>query len=295
MRRQKRSKNKKADLIIVSDIHLMERQPPARTDDFVSAQFIKLDFISQLQKEHDCDVVCGGDLFDHWKPSPWLIRKTIKHLPGRFHTVYGQHDLQNHNFELWEKSGIAVLEAAGALTVLDEAHWGHKPKEGSLFFPRYERSILVWHKYNYIGKQPWPDCQEPTGHTLLDDHPEFDLIITGDNHIPFVVKKDGRLLVNPGSMTRTKADQIDHGPRVYLWYAEENKVEPVYLPIADDVVSREHIDKKQARDDRLDAFISRLDSEWLVSLNFEDNLKEFSQKNKVSNKVMEVIWDAIEK
>ena len=105
---------KKADGILCGDLHLTEDTPICRTDNFQEAQWRKLTFIKQLQEEHDCPVLCAGDLLDFWKPSPFLLSKIIEHLPKQFYTVLGNHDLPQHSLELLEKSGIYTLQMAGS-------------------------------------------------------------------------------------------------------------------------------------------------------------------------------------
>lgn len=300
------------DAILCSDIHLQERQPPARKDDFWQTQWRKISFIKELQKKYKCPVWHAGDLFDHWKPSPLLLSTAITFLPKKFHTIYGQHDLPQHNFDLRGKSGMRTLEVAGMLEVLEECHWGFTPQEGSFevecdgidvtsmadteptYIGDYHRKVLLWHKLVWKGKKPYPYSKDPSAKRILKKYPQFDLILTGDNHKPFVEEYEGRLLVNPGSLFRTTADQVDHKPRVYLWYADSNKVEPVYIPIEKDAVSREHIEKQNERNDRIDAFISQLNNKWKAGLNFEENLTLFTDKNKTSKAVCNIIFKAID-
>jgi len=90
------------------------------------------------------------------------------------------------------------------------------------------------------------------------------------------------------------ADQEDHKPRVYLWKAKTNEVEPVYFPIDKKAVSREHIDTVKDRDNRIDSFVSRLSDDYEVGLSFENNLTEFFDKNKVKRKTREVVMEAVE-
>lgn len=288
---------KNPDAILCSDIHLREDQPTCRTDDYQAAQWNKLGFIRNLQRKYVCDVYNAGDLFHHWKPSPGLLSWTIANLPNQFHTIYGQHDLPQHNFDLRNKSGIHTLETDNTLTVLDECHFGQEPKEESIIRysgTSYRRSILVWHKMVWQGKKLWPGQTDPSAKRLLRRYPQFNLILVGDNHQPFVEEYEGRLLVNPGSMMRMTADQIDHKPRVYLWYAETNTVEPVYLPIEQGVISREHIDRTEKRDGRIDAFISKLDNDYKAAVSFEENLERFAKTNKVRESVMEIVYKSIE-
>ena len=293
-----RKEFKKADAILMSDPHLRLSIPVCRTEEeFLKAQWDKLQFIKNLQRKHECPVFCGGDLFHHWKPSPELLSKTMEYLPANFHTIYGQHDLPQHSLPDQDKSGIFTLKTAKALKLLSGVHWGETPK-GISYEIRCkddkQRWVLVWHKMNYQGKLPWPGCTDPRAGKLLRKYPDYDLILTGDNHLPFVEEYENRILVNPGSMMRQNADQIDFRPRVYLYYAEENRVEPVYLPIEDGVVSHDHIERDAERSDRIDAFISKLDGEWQAGLSFESNLEEFFKNIKVRKQTKEIIYKAIE-
>jgi DNA repair exonuclease SbcCD nuclease subunit len=288
-----RRNNKKPNLLLMSDPHLREDTPICYTGDYQKEQWGSMDFISDLQKHYGCPVICGGDLFDKWKPSPWLLRQTILHLPDQFYTVYGQHDLPQHSLALTEKCGIDVLQAAGKLKVLPGAHWGQHPADGS-FITETGKVILVWHKMNFKGKPPWPGCTDPSASTLLSKYPQFDLILTGDNHKTFAEEFEGRVLVNPGSMMRMDADQIDHKPCIFLWYAEDNSIKQIFLPIEEGVISQDHIIHKEERDARIDAFVSRLDDSWEAKMSFEDNLEEFFKTNTIRDSVKEIVYKSLE-
>jgi DNA repair exonuclease SbcCD nuclease subunit len=304
---------KQVDLILCSDIHLREDKPVCRTDDFVNVtQWKKLDFIAELQKKYNCPVLHGGDLFHHWKPSPWLISKTIEHLPKQFYSVAGNHDLPQHNLDLIDKCGVFTLWRSDTLMLInyDESlkglfplvgivciegcHWNEIPTGKKNKYDRIsntDRKMLIWHKFTYQGKEPWPDCVEPKASKLLKQYPEYQLIVTGDNHQPFVQEYEGRILVNPGSLSRQKASET-HLPRVYLYNAESNTVEPVFIPIEENVITREHLEKEEQRNERIDIFVSQLSENWKVSMSFEDNLQRLEKKNQVRQSVMQIVYKA---
>jgi predicted phosphodiesterase len=123
--------------------------------------------------------------------------------------------------------------------------------------------------HTYACKQGnvWYDPDSVSSKTLLRKAKQFDLIITGHNHDSFVIKVGGRLLVNPGSIMRSTTKQINHKPRVYLWYDEDNHVEPVFLPIEKNVLSTEVIEEKK---------------------------KEDIQNNKVRRSVENLIWESLD-
>lgn len=274
--------------ILTADWHLREDTPTAFTGNFQLEQWGVVTFIANLQQQYNCIVYHAGDLFNNWKPSPWLITMAMRHLPDNFYTIYGNHDLPQHNLELADKCGINVLQEAGKLTVLNGIHWGQTPPENS------SAKMMMWHVMTYQGKKPWPGCTDPMAASLLRKYPQHDLILTGHNHKTFVEEHEGRVLVNPGGITRQASDQIDFKPCVFLWYADTNRVEPVYLPYTEGAISREHIDVIEERDARIDAFISKLNSDWDVSLSFEDNIESFCQANNIREPIKEIIYKALE-
>jgi DNA repair exonuclease SbcCD nuclease subunit len=189
---------------------------------------------------------------------------------------------------------VNTLKVAGKLKVLSEAHWGMEPEKGSLFFPKLDGYILVWHVMTWKGKLPWPGAVITSAHELLEKYEQFDLILTGHNHKTFVEEVDGRLLVNPGSLTRHDADQEDHKPCVFLWCTETNEVEQVFLPIEQNVISREHIEHKNEHDERISAFVERLNTSQLQGFDFKKNLEAFEKSNKVRKSVMDIVWKAVD-
>ena len=283
---------KKPIAILVGDIHLRETQPVARLDDFWETQWRKINWLKRMQQKYDCPVWCSGDLFHHWKPSPFLLSKAMQHLPKDFHLVYGNHDLPQHSLENAEKSGVYALQQAGAVNILPNCHWGEMPGEGSIFIPGKDYTVLVWHVMTWWKELPYPGCPDPDAARLLKKYNKFDLILTGHNHIPFAITHAGRWLVNPGSFTRQGADET-HEPRVYLYYGDS--VEPLYVPIDENpVLSREHLDDKKKRDERIDAFVSRLNSDWETSVSFEENLERFFASNEIETEIKNVVYKAID-
>lgn len=293
------------DAIITADIHLRESSPICRTDDYWEAQEEKIIFLGKLQHEHACPILDAGDLFDQWKPSPRLLAWAIETLPeGPIITVPGNHDMPQHNIELLHKSGLAVLEAAGTIEILSG---GEKRASNNFSIFGYAwkdkipkktpgikgRKVAIIHDMVYLKHEGWPVPATAAG-MLLRALPGYDLIITGHNHTPFIYKSKGRLVVNPGSMMRMSASQEKHRPRCYFWYAQDNKVEPVYFPIQKGVISRDHIDDKQERDGRLDAFVESIGNMESLSLDFEGNLEAFMAEENTSDDVRKVVYECIE-
>src|SRR6056297_1107627 len=308
MKRNKTRQTKKADAILTADIHLSDATPVSRTDDYQEAQRKKLAFLCELQAKHDCPVLDAGDIFNHWKASPWLLSQAYQWLPDNMITIPGNHDLPEHSMKQYSKSSLFFLDTIERITALN----GFTPV-GELFivglpYNHYKkdmdldtsypagRYILIIHEMVWPrNNPPWPGAEGYSAQQVLKDNPEFNLILCGHNHTAFTEEYQGRLLVNPGSMMRISADKANYKPRCYLYYADTNTVEPMYYPIESDVHDTSHLDQVKDRDKRLSAYIERMNMEWEAGLNFQGNLEAFFQKNKTPAKVKELIWSQMEK
>lgn len=288
----------KVSAVFCGDIHLRDKKPVARTDVYFSAMWEKLMFIDGLGVEHNVPILCSGDFYDNWKASPELLSSTIEAINADWYSIYGDHDLASHSLKLKHKSGLTTLQKANKITIVKGGHGTNKsndnlPKKAKPIVIE-GRKVMLWHILTWHNELPYPGCEVSNAKQLLKKYSQYDCILTGDNHIPFVVKRKGNLLVNPGSMMRNKADQINYKPAVWLYYAETNEVEPVYLPIEEGVISREHIEIKNQRNERIDAFVDKLKTDFKLTMNFKQNLIRFFNNNKTKKKVKKIILKHIE-
>ena len=295
------------DAIIVSDLHAREDTPEARTDDYFEAFKRKIEWLRDLQVLHSCPVLCGGDLLNTAKVSPYLERWLIKNLPEMI-TVPGQHELPNHNMKEYNKSSLSVLETSDRITVLKDRNdlnvWDeYKFHVAGLPYGQTKITaspnatwpqVLIMHKLCWKKRQPFPGVPN-TGKAIniLQKYEDFDLIITGDNHQPFHLYyldryNNKRLLVNPGSMMRITAEQKDHKPRVYLWNAIRNEVEIKYFPIEKNVISRKHIVGK-SKGEQMEALVKTLKEDVEMGMSFKDNLETYFNRYNTPETIKNII------
>lgn len=295
-----RSKSKIPIAILCADIHLRDTTPICRIDDYFESQQKKIDYIRELQDFIGVPIFCAGDLFHTAKSSPFLESWVIKNIPQNFYTIAGQHDLVNHRKELFNHSSIGVLNSSGSIIYLMRGMEGwvgiNCNKEISLF-PDNTISdnlpiirILLLH--TFIRKPKDLQDKQIGGYParkVLQDNPDFDIIVTGDNHKPFIVEYENRKLINCGSMMRMKTDQIDHKPRVYILY-NDLSVEEEYLPIKDNVIDDSHIQFVQERDYKMEEFVKRANSNFELGLDYKENIKAYFRNNKENDNVQNIVW-----
>ncbi len=292
--------------ILVADPHIRSSTPKCRTDDFLKAMWSKWDFLINTAMHINVPILLAGDIGhkDEWKNK--LLTKFILHTKSQhIIAVAGQHDLPNNSLDLWSNSGTATLGASinnfsmflnteRALNYplykfkIYPCPYGVEPNNISPALEDNYRTILLMHKM-VIDKKLWSKQTAQNYKYFLKKYGSYDLIVTGDNHQPFVGKYKKRLLVNCGSMMRTNTKQADHRPRFYIWFAKENKVEPVYYPIEKDVISDDHIIEKVAEESRIKNYISHFNTDYDISVSFEENMKKHLQENKTEKRVRKKI------
>ena len=290
------------DCILTSDWHIRADTPQCRTDDFTAAMWKKVQFINDLANEHNIPILIAGDLGHRPQWPNWLLEKFMSIISDiEIIAIAGQHDLPGHNLEAIPQSGFGVLIRAGYIQKLITGK-RHVIKDRRVVGFSYGEqikkdkvaSIAMTHQMVTEGKSEWPGQVASSAKSLLKKFPNYKLILSGDNHQAFVVKHEKRLLVNPGSMMRSTADQIDHQPRVYLWEAKSNSVVPIYLPIEQGVIDRSHIDTKKEKDARIEAYTTRLSERYEVGLSYEENLKAYFEENRTRQPIKDRIWEVCE-
>ena len=268
-----------------------------------------------------------------WKP--WLLSRVITEIGVRrheqcnksnrvefgIHVIPGQHDLPEHRLDAVEKSGLFVIDSAECIISqpkLRSDYWvvpNRDKTKGDCFVVTFMpwggddpafpvlvktdrlviRDVLLGHRMTVYDNPIYPGQKDPTALQFLKSHPQYDLIVLGDNHQSFMVEHAGRKLISPGSMMRMTADQFDHEPSVYLWWAETNDVERVKIPVrpAAEVITREHIDRTQARDMRMEAFVESLKKTYEVGLSFRENLKQHFASNRTRKAIESKVWECL--
>jgi hypothetical protein len=99
-------------------------------------------------------------------------------------------------------------------------------------------------------------------------------------------------------MMRNTIAERDCKPRVYLWYAVENKVVPVFLPIEDDVFDEGYIEAQSAearhiKDERFDALITRVQQDVEIELSYSKNMEAYLHKFRTEKSVVDKIWTVV--
>jgi hypothetical protein len=144
-------------------------------------------------------------------------------------------------------------------------------------------NILILHKMVIENAKMWEGQEGHTfGNILLKTLP-FDLIISADNHLHFLINNRSKRLVNCGSLLRSNIDQINHKPVVYILDTDTKVLERHWVPCEpfEQVFDMAKVSAEKERDEKMEAFVDRLTGEAeLEGLDFIKNMYTFVRKNK---------------
>lgn len=270
--------------ILTADWHLRDDKPRCRLDnDWRESQYQAMLQIVNIANKHNAPLLIIGDIF-HWptvsdqmKTMFFSICATVK---NGVYPIAGNHDLPAHNIKNIYKSSIGlVLSLIGQVNIFDlrtigrTAHFGGElsGKDSGLYFI-----------HRLVFKDKMPDYIDGiTAQELLDEYPDAKVICTGDNHTSFDYEsEDGRVVINPGCITRQRSDFKDYDPLVYVLDDEKMTFKKEYIEDKVELVTDEYIKKEEERNERVDAFIDTIKSTADITLDFFQNIEDELRTNK---------------
>lgn len=263
-----------------------------------------------------CPVVCAGDIFDRWNPSPELINFALKHLPEEMICVPGQHDLPNHRMEDMHRSGYGVLVEAnkiidisrhshpkGTCRMLGDDHlcvcaWGFGWNEEITPCDPDRRvkgvvNLAVIHRYCWKEGRNYPGAPDTANVSAFKKQLKgYDVAVFGDNHLRFMDESGNCTVVNCGGFIRRKSDEITRKPAMALLY-QDGSVEWKRLDVSGDVF-HDGVEDRPENPLDLKAFIDGLESLGEQGLDFRAAVENHLRKDDISDEVKDLVRKAID-
>jgi DNA repair exonuclease SbcCD nuclease subunit len=288
-------------LLLTSDWHIRADQPKCRKDDFMKTQMETLDFIYNLAETEEARIIIAGDIFD--KPQPAKSQELeilLQKYFAKVNTMWiaGNHDTLYHNHNNHNKTSLGVLEPLNCIYGFNENfrssyyikynNFNQTIKDECLNKPLSQYNIMLEHIYCEEKALPAYIENGIMANQILNDNLDYDLIVTGDNHRGFFVRKGNRLVVNPGCITRQKGDMKDYKPHIYLLDTEKNTIGKIFLPDNNiDNVTNNHNEEKKKKQEELHALIES----FKISNNKSKDLKEQVKETGILNNTDQGIID----
>ncbi len=303
-------------LICAGDLHLRNSSPRFRIDNFIEAQFTKLKYMIKVTENEKGLLLLPGDVFNSPSASHGFVKEIMaiffelffKKLHPPF-VVYGQHDLLFRNKD---NCPLSVLIQSGAVRLANDIPWEiDNDPNIHIYGASFDEPIPIIQnkdKFNIIlvhtmvtndGPQ-WPGHEGYIdARNFLNRH-DFDLVVSGDNHKGFVSsmkRKDEKILVNCGSMMRTKSDQMEHNPFIVIVDKNNNKMHIESLPTtsSEDVFDLAAIEREKTKKDSLQPLVAGLKKDRTLTIDFLSNMKETIKNEGVTREIKALIEGILEK
>lgn len=311
------------DILLASDIHIRSTIPISRKDpDFIETMWSKLSFMFQVGHELDVPVVIAGDLGntsiwgDKFLNTFWNI---WNYSPVELYIIPGQHDLLHHNLKSIDETAFGILSKMKKSIHNSKKYKIHiikkkclkiirtKHQTINIHFVPYgenksfrirdkhlfndESNMLVFHDMVVNNKLDYKEQKTSFADKILNKYKNMTLIVTGDNHVPFVHGNKGRHLINCGSMMRTKIIQTNHRPRFYLYSFNCKEYRAIYWPIKKDVF-KAHNKKEEEEPAGLDSFFNKLKKTEGVDFSFRANMKAYVDRHTTRKQVRDKLRKA---
>jgi DNA repair exonuclease SbcCD nuclease subunit len=297
------------DFVATADLHITDQRPKNRKDNYFETILNKFEQILEITKEktHTNLLVVAGDFFD--SPTvPYKVTKEIITIIKRHNVeilaVPGQHDQRYHQSGL-NNTPFGVLVASGLIKTKSEDFpeiqgigWNEKPTHESKIL--FIHTMVTEKLALFPGQENYVNAQE-----LLEMYPFAELIISGDNHKPHLVKYKNRVQLNCGSIIRKSKDQIDYEPAVWGVKIEPKiKIEKIPLKIKppQEVFDFDRIEKDEIQDEIkneaqefINKFIETLEDEETINLNFSNIIQKVVEETKPNDRVKQTIYNIMEK
>lgn len=305
---------KKTVILTVGDVHLADRTPASRKDDYRAETFNELRMIARLAaKENASAVLFTGDIF-HEKSAKMnshsLVREAISvfsSFPCPAYSIVGNHDISYNRMETLEKQPLGVLFESGALKKLTREQIGDFEVVGVDFDENTTYETLK-PKKTYADGKLLAVCHvyaepverdlfgEPVfGYDKMAECSDVDVYVFGHyHHDQGIVKIGEKQFVNIGSLSRgsLNKENLDRDVKIGRISLDKSGAvvcEELKLPVKPaieifDVEKKKQIEEKENEIEQFVASLSKANLfESLSSL--EDTIKSMELDTSVKKRV----------
>ena len=313
-------------IIITGDWHFKGINPRARLDNYQEAITRKIHEVFELAVQHKAEaIIVPGDLFDSPSTTLSTITDLAALLqlaPCPVLAIPGNHDLWAANPGSKYRTPYGLLARLGLIWDITEKPYETITDDEEI--PLFDNVCVTGNGYSIetdteagIGQFNPPDDggsyrdKIHVVHSMLMDHsPGFEMrhtlisqvkttakvIISGHEHIGFGINRrdDGVLFINPGALCRTSASQaeIERQVQIVLLAIDDNgQADAELIPLRSalpgrEVLSREHLEAENERQERMDKFLGFLASEGESKfMEVRDIVEDIAARKNVPDKV----------
>ncbi len=197
-------------LLFFGDLHIADKAPSGRVDDYAASILKKLDSIDTICEQEKVQYAISlGDVFHIKQPnrvSHWLTQELIhafKRFPCPVLVVPGNHDLGPDGMESLPRQPLGTLAKAGAVRIISDLE--PLAEEGDI-------SSQVWvvpRPYNAVAEGVYSGETDPSYYSLQSDEQSY----IGQDERPVIGVAHGSI-VGPGDSRQYPTIPVDTIPGI---------------------------------------------------------------------------------
>jgi len=296
-----------------TDSHISGTNSENRIGDYYSDSMAKLEEILQIAKKNDSPfILCGGDLIDSFLIS-LVICDDIIDLVEKYnipvYTLVGNHPMLNHNWEVSKATTLAhIFRRTDLIIKLDNLEGKDYLIDSIDYAKDIESTIRLSQLKLKKSTKKWTVC---IVHAFLTPKPflpnvnhipvqeldsDYDLVLCGHYHHPFVKIINETIYVNPGCVGRTAIDEANIEPSVVLLDTNLRQYKIIKLKSAkkaEEIFDLVKIEKSKQFESSIEEFIQSLQTTQFSDLDLIGIAKQVCKKSKVSKEIEEEILNRI--
>jgi len=296
-----------------TDNHISGQNSENRIGNYYSDSMAKLEEILQIAKKNDCPfILCGGDLLD----SPIIslticdeIIDLIEKYKIPIYTLVGNHPMINHNYSVSQATTIAHMfrrcKFIKKLETIEDKDYLIQgidyqkdietiiKKDGIKMVSKDKRWTIVVVHALITPKAFLPVINHIQAKDVDSD---YDLVLCGHLHQPFIKVYDDVTYVNPGSIGRTSIDEADIAPSVVLLDTDKRSYKIIKLKSAkpkEEIFDLTKIEQKKEFNSEIELFISSLQTTTFTDLDLVGVAKEICKRSDVDKEVEDEVISRI--
>lgn len=302
--------------ITFTDIHLADKNPASRKDNYLESIFNKLEQARAICEERKVDVaICAGDIFHLKTPmknSHYLVSQTVsllKRFPCPVLSIYGNHDIRQDNISTLTKQPFYTLVKSGAVHYLEEEFYNNKTIR--IFGMDYVSNpdYADFNKENK-GEKVQICVAHVNASSKFDDlfgervytYQELsktspDVFVFGHYHPDQGIEViTGKHFINVGSLSRgsLKKDELSRIPNLGYIEVDDSfniKCEKIPLTVlsSDEIFDLEQKEKEDQEQEEIESFITEMKNKLVVkdNDNLEDKIKTFGFEKNIIDRALE--------
>ena len=291
------------NLLFLGDIHWRSVNPRGRIDNYQEAIANKLLECFAIARQEDCEAILqAGDVFDSpsvaWGTVTDLV-ELLQEAPCPIYCAVGNHDVFG-GLDSLQRTPLWMLHRAGLVRILDQEtpmRMGSRMEVVDVSVRHYTHDIDLEPSKDYSPPNRLQDAQHihivhgmltpkplPAGvrcTVLGETRSTADLVLAGHYHLPVGPWTDakGTTWLNPGALCRLTAsvEEIDRPVQVAVIRVQDGRATVELIPLScarpgAEVLSREHIEAAQRREENRAEFLRLLQTDGVTALQDSETL-----------------------